>query len=84
MLTEYIRAAMHHATYEILEDDGTFFGRIPDCQGVWANEKTLEACRDELESALEDWILFRVSDNLSLPVIEGIDLSITTEEPVEA
>ncbi len=76
MLTDYIRAAMHRAKYEILEDDGTFYGEIPDFQGVWANADTLEACRDELESVLQDWILFRVSKSLALPIIEGIDLKI--------
>ncbi len=76
MLTDYIRAAMHRAKYEILEDDGTFYGEIPDFQGVWANADTLEACRDELESVLQDWILFRVSKSLVLPIIEGIDLKI--------
>ncbi len=54
MLTDYIRATMHRAKYEILEDDGTFYGEIPGFQGVWANAKTLEACRDELESVLQD------------------------------
>ena len=29
MLTQYIQAAMHRATYELLED-GTFYGEIPD------------------------------------------------------
>jgi predicted RNase H-like HicB family nuclease len=67
MLSEYIRAAMKRATYEILED-GTYFGRIPGFQGVWANENTLEGCRDELQDALEDWMLFRVSRGLELPV----------------
>jgi hypothetical protein len=33
MLTKYIEVAMHRATYELLED-GTFYGKIPDCQGV--------------------------------------------------
>jgi predicted RNase H-like HicB family nuclease len=84
MLTEYIRAAMHHATYEILEDDGTFFGRIPDCQGVWANEKTLEACRDDLESALEDWLLVGISLHHQLPIIDGIDINTNYEELVAA
>ena len=73
MLTEYIRAAMHRATYEILSDDGTFFGRIPGFQGVWANAETLEACRDELQDALEDWIVFRLSEGLRLPVIGDLD-----------
>jgi predicted RNase H-like HicB family nuclease len=84
MITEYIRAAMHKATYEILEDDGTFFGHIPDCKGVWANEITLEACRDELESALEDWLLVGISLHHHLPVIDGIDINAVQGELIEA
>jgi len=57
LLTDYIRAAMHRAKYEILEDDGSFYGEIPGFQGVYANAPTLEACREELESVLEGWIL---------------------------
>jgi predicted RNase H-like HicB family nuclease len=76
MLTTYIRAALRRAKYEILSDDGTFYGEIPGFQGVYANADTLEACRDELEAVLEGWILFRVSRNLALPVVDNIDLSI--------
>ena len=76
MLTNYIRAAMRQARYEILPDDGTFYGEIPGFDGIYANADTLEACREELEEVLEEWILFRVSRNLSLPVVEGIELTI--------
>ena len=76
MLTNYIRAAMRRAKYEILSDDGTFYGKIPGFDGVYANADTLEACREELEEVLEEWILFRVSRNLPLPVVEGIELAI--------
>jgi hypothetical protein len=34
MLTRYIQAAMHRATYEILPDDRTFYGEIPGFAGV--------------------------------------------------
>lgn len=76
MLTEYIRAAMHHATYELLEDGEGFFGRIPGLQGVWSNADTVEACRDELQEALEDWILLRVRDGLTLPIVDGVNLNL--------
>ncbi|MBF8265315.1 MAG: HicB family protein [Dehalococcoidia bacterium] len=76
MLTNYIKAAMRKAKYEILSDDGTFYGEIPGFEGVWANADTLEACREELEEVLEEWILFRVPSNLVLPVVEGIELRI--------
>lgn len=76
MLTEYIRAAMRKAVYEILPDDNTFHGEIPDFQGIWANADTLEACREELQEVLEEWIFFRISRNLPVPVVEGIELPI--------
>jgi len=78
MLTRYIRAAMQKARYEILPDDNTFYGEIHGFQGIYANASTLEACRDELEEALEEWILFRISRNLPLPVINGLQ-SVTKE-----
>jgi predicted RNase H-like HicB family nuclease len=74
MLTKYIEAAMHRATYELLED-GTFYGRIPECQGVWANAETLEACRDELQEVLEGWIILGLRLGHTLPIIDGIDLT---------
>lgn len=76
MLMKYIKAALRQAKYEILPDDGTFYGEIPGFDGVYANAGTLEACREELEEVLEEWILFRVSKNLPLPVTDGIELTI--------
>ena len=76
MLTSYIQAAMHRAKYEILRDDGSFYGEIPGFQGVWANASSLEACREELQSALEDWILVKVADRQVLPSVDGIELMI--------
>ena len=76
MLTNYIRAAMRQAQYEILSDDSTYYGEIPGFQGVYANAPTLEGCREELEEVLEEWILFRVSRRLPLPVVEGHELAI--------
>ena len=73
MLTKYIQAAMNRSEYEIL-DDKTFYGHIPGFDGVWANESTLEACRQELQEALEDWILLGVSMKHELPPVDGIEL----------
>ncbi len=76
MLTNYIKAAMRKAKYEILSDDGSFYGEIPEFNGVWANASTLEACREELEEVLEEWILLSVWKNLPLPTVEGLELKI--------
>ena len=72
MLTRYVREALKRAHYEILEDDGAFCGEIAGFQGVLANARTLEKCREQLEEVLEEWLLFRVSRNLPLPKVAGI------------
>jgi len=71
VLTSYIRAAMREARYEIVEDDGSFFGEIPAIPGIWANAPTLEACREELESVLEGWLLLSIADHSPIPDIAG-------------
>ena len=76
MILEYIQAALRHAKYEILPDDGTYYGELPECRGVYANAETLEGCREQLREVLEEWVLFRVHKNLPLPVIDDIELTI--------
>ena len=72
MLLEYIQAGLRHAKYEILADDGSYYGEIPECNGVYANARTLEECRDQLAEVLEEWVLFRVHRNLGLTIIDSI------------
>ncbi len=76
MLLDYINAAMRHAHYEILADDGSYYGDIEEFDGVYANAETLEACRTELAEVLEEWILLRVSQGLPLPVVDGLELKV--------
>ncbi len=74
MLIQYIQAAMRRAHYELLEDDGTFFGRIEGLKGVWANATTLEACREELQEVLEDWIVVGLRLGRVIPDVDGVSL----------
>jgi predicted RNase H-like HicB family nuclease len=76
MLSEYLSGALRKARYEILPEDGSFYGEIPGFDGVYANAATLEDCREELREVLEEWILFRVSRNLALPAVDGRELTI--------
>jgi predicted RNase H-like HicB family nuclease len=76
MLSKYILSAMKKARYEILEDDNTYYGKIPGFKGIYANADTLEDCREELEEVLEEWLFLRISRNLPIPEIEGIKLKI--------
>lgn len=83
MLTDYLKAAMARAHYELLDGGEGFYGEIPGFQGVFAQAETLEACRDELASTLEDWLLFRISRQLPVPRVQGLDLTIK-ESPTAA
>lgn len=76
MLSEYIKLAMANARYEIIEDDKTYFGEILGFEGLWANGKTLEECRNELQETLEEWIVLSLRLNKPLPILRGIDLSV--------
>ena len=66
---------MAMAHYEPVEEGG-YFGSIPGLDGAWGHGPTLEACRAELAEVLEDWLLFRVSRQLPVPRVQGIDRAI--------
>ena len=68
MLAALIDKAMERALYEIIEDEGTYWGEIPGLQGVWARRLTLEGCRRELREALCDWIALRLNLGLFIPI----------------
>lgn len=68
MLIEYVQEAMTQAHYKILED-GTYFGEIPKCRGVWANESTLEKCRETLRETLEEWMLLKLKQGKHVPTL---------------
>ncbi len=71
MLTAYIEAAMSHATYEHLAEDGIFYGEIPELSGVWASSSTLEDLPAALQDVLEGWIALRLPLGQPIPEIEG-------------
>lgn len=69
MSFEYIDAAMRIAKYELLPDDGLYYGEIFCFDGVYATAEQLEVCREELKSTLEDWLLLSLRKNLPIPVL---------------
>ncbi|MDP2637413.1 MAG: type II toxin-antitoxin system HicB family antitoxin [bacterium] len=73
MLSEFLLRKLRVARYKLLKD-GSYFGEIPGLQGVWANAKNLEDCREKLRSALEDWVLFKIKDGDVIPGLRvGVD-----------
>ena len=53
MMAEYIYNALAKARYQVLED-GSYYGDIFLCPGVWATGDTVEECRDALADVLAD------------------------------
>jgi len=74
MLLEYLEAAMNRAHYELIEDEEPYFGEIEGISGIWATGKSLEECRRNLASALEDWLLFSIARGQEVPEIGGVKI----------
>ena len=74
-LTEYLHAAMRHAEYERL-NEGSWYAHIPGLPGLWASEKTVEDTRNELFSALEDWLYVNAYvARLKPPEFDGLSIT---------
>jgi predicted RNase H-like HicB family nuclease len=69
-----VDTALRRAKYDLMED-GTFYGQIPGFDGVWGNASSLEECRNELRSTLEDWLVLGLwMNDESLPKLGKLDL----------
>jgi len=76
MLREYISAAMRQAKYELIDQPGnSYFGEIVACPGVLAVGKTLEECRENLEEALDGWLVLKLQLGAELSAFGGIELA---------
>ena len=76
MIFEYCQKAIEKAEYKRL-DDGTWFSEIPGFKGVWANAGTVEDCRKELISVLEEWIILKLRAGEIVPEVDGLSVEIT-------
>jgi len=74
VILDYLSAALESAHYELIEDEEPFYASVPGLEGVWATGKSLEECRRNLSSAIEDWILFSVRMGAPLPPVAGVSL----------
>jgi predicted RNase H-like HicB family nuclease len=79
MLLEYIDEAMAKAVYDKLED-GSYYGKIPQCPGVVALAGTLYKCAHALRSSLEGWLIVKIRHGDRLPVIGKINLNLKVSD----
>jgi len=75
MIIEYCQKAIEKAEYKKL-NDGTWFADIPNFKGVWANGNTVEECRKELLSVLEEWLILKLRDKDDIPDVDGVKIEI--------
>jgi len=75
MLAQFLDVAMEMARYEIIEDDGSYWGEIPGFQGVWAKHQTLAGCQRDLREALSDWVALRLRLGLEIPEVAHLNLN---------
>ena len=66
MLSKYLESKLKKAKFKVLKD-GSYFASIPGLSGVWANAKNKQACKDELQEVLEEWVLLKVRDREAIP-----------------
>ena len=79
MIGEYLEAGLRSARYETINDDEPYYAEIEACPGVWATERSLDECRQNLLEALEGWLILSLQRGLPVPEIEGV--RIETAEP---
>jgi predicted RNase H-like HicB family nuclease len=75
MIFEYCQKVIEKAEYKKLED-GTWFAKIAGFKGVWANSQSVEECRKELITVLEEWIVFKLRDKDHIPEVDGLGIEI--------
>ena len=76
MIRESTSVALAKTHYDTLPYDDSYYGEIADFKGVYTNTDTLAECRNLLEEVLKEWLLLRISRNLAVPVVNGLDLRI--------
>jgi predicted RNase H-like HicB family nuclease len=75
VFTDYVKAAMKKAKYELMEN-GAFWGEIPGFQGVWGSADDLELCRQDLQGALEGWLILKLwLNDDDIPVLGRLNLA---------
>jgi predicted RNase H-like HicB family nuclease len=70
MIVDYIAKALSRARFERLED-GTVCGTVRGLRGVLAIGASTRECRVQLSEVVEEWVLVRVAQGLSVPKLDG-------------
>ena len=75
MIQKYIAKALARARFAKLED-GSVCATVPGLKGVLAIGDDRRACKEQLAEIVEEWVLVRVSQGLSVPKLDGIGVQV--------
>jgi hypothetical protein len=75
MIVQYIAKALERARFERLED-GSVCGTVRGLRGVIAIGRNTRECRLRLQEVVEEWILVRVAQGLSVPKLDGVTVRV--------
>ena len=75
MILDYCQKAIEKAEYKKLEG-GTWYAEIPGFKGVWSSGESVEECRKELITVLEEWIILKLRDKDPIPEVDGLKVEI--------
>lgn len=75
MLDAYLEIAVSKRRCEFFHDDDHFYCEIPSLPGVWAQGTTPDACVEELREVLVDWVQIGIEKGLTVPILNGIELT---------
>jgi predicted RNase H-like HicB family nuclease len=75
VILKYIAKALDRARFERL-DDGSVCATVPGLRGVIALGSDRRTCRQQLTEVIEEWILVRVSQGLSVPKLDGVGVHV--------
>jgi predicted RNase H-like HicB family nuclease len=75
VILKYIAKALERARFERLED-GSICATVPGLRGIIALGSDRRSCRLQLTEVIEEWILVRVAQGLSIPWLEGVGVRV--------
>lgn len=80
MIVKYIAKALERASFERLED-GSVCGTVRGLRGVIAIGANMRACPAQLAEIVEEWVLVRVAQGLSIPRLDGVTVRVRRAGP---
>lgn len=74
-LTAYIEKALSRVRTEPMEEGSRWLARFEGFPGPWVEADTEEQCLEEIQTALERWLVQALRRDDELPELDGVSLN---------